>query len=70
MSAEAKNTNEAIERENDLLLVGEDYKFFLEILDDKILPKPSERTRVAATIYRRGIRNGERYYPADFPNRK
>lgn len=65
VAALSEKADEVIERHDQLLLGSEDYNFFLNALEEKQPPKPSERSLKAAANYRRGTRKGVRYNLAD-----
>ncbi len=55
---------EIIEKHDQVVLSPEEYKFFLDALDEPA-KEPSEYSLKALEKYRRGIRNGVRYEFAD-----
>src|SRR6266581_1149920 len=59
VSTLSEKADEILERNDSIVLTGDDYKFFLSALTDK--RKPSKRARAAARRYRQGRRKGVRY---------
>lgn len=60
-----EKADEVIERYENVLMNGGDYKLFLDALEDKKKPKASKKSLEAAARYRRGTRKGVRYSLAD-----
>lgn len=56
---------EVIDEHDELLLGSEDYRFFLDTLDDTKVNAPSKRSESSAEQYRRGVRKGVRHHLAD-----
>lgn len=60
----SEKADAVLARHESLLLNQEEYRFFLNALDDE-MREPSEKSRAAAEKYRRGSRKGVRYIVAD-----
>ncbi len=56
---------EILEKHDSILLESEDYRFFLNALDETEPAEPSSKSQEIADKYRRGIRKGVRYNLAD-----
>lgn len=56
---------EILEKNESLLLTGEDYQFFLDALDGTKAAKSSAKSLAASDRYGRGRRKGVRYHLAD-----
>jgi uncharacterized protein (DUF1778 family) len=60
-----EKADEVIDRHENVLMDSDEYKFFLEALDETKKPKPSKRSAEAAENYRLGKRKGVKYHLAD-----
>jgi uncharacterized protein (DUF1778 family) len=56
---------EIIEKHDSVILESDDYRFFLNSLEESEIPEPSNKSKEIAEKYRRGLRKGVRYQLAD-----
>jgi uncharacterized protein (DUF1778 family) len=56
---------EIIEKHDSMILESDDYRFFLNSLEESETLEPSNKSQEVAEKYRRGLRKGVRYQLAD-----
>ncbi len=65
VSTLSQKADEVLEKHDNVLLGSADYQFFLDVLSQAEIGKPSKKSGKAADKYRRGTRKGARHNLAD-----